>query len=158
MAASTGPDSLPSRVLAKVAGRPIAEVIAALEDLVGGRRVLVDGDERVELEPVEPADYAVDRGSAEEIYGFINEVRLEAGIDPLPWSEELAAVAASPRRRDVSGRDTSPAVSPITGRVADRVAAAGIGLAVGNREHRPRRHDQSSPRGDGRIEHHIGPG
>jgi uncharacterized membrane protein required for colicin V production len=128
VSALTGPDSLPSRVLAKVAGRPIAEVISALEDLVGGRRVLVDGDERVELEPVEPAEYALDRGSAEEIFSFINEVRLEAGMNPLPWSEELAAVAASHAEEMYRERYLS-AVSPITGRVADRVAAAGIGLA-----------------------------
>lgn len=126
--ALTGPDSLPSRVLAQVAGRPIAEVIASLEELVGGRRVLVDGDERVELEPVEPADYAIDRGSADEIYGFINEVRLEAGMNPLPWSEELAAVAAS-HAEEMYRDGYLSAVSPITGRVADRVAAAGIGLA-----------------------------
>lgn len=124
----TGPDSLPSRVLATVAGRPIAEVISALEDLVGGKRVLVDGDERVELERVEPADYALDRGSAEEVYGFINEVRLEAGIDPLPWSEELAAVAAA-HAEEMYRDGYLSGVSPITGRVADRVAAAGIGLA-----------------------------
>ena len=126
--ALTGPDSLPSRVLAKVAGRPIAEVISALEDLVGGRRVLVDGDERVELAPVEPADYALDRGSAEEVHGFLNEVRLEAGMDPLPWSEELAAVAAS-HAEEMYRDGYLSAVSPVTGRVADRVAAAGIGLA-----------------------------
>jgi uncharacterized membrane protein required for colicin V production len=126
--ALTGPESLPSMVLATVAGRPIAEVISALEDLVGGRRVLVDGDERVELEPVEPADYAIDRGSAEEIFGFINEVRLEAGMNPLPWSEELAAVAAA-HAEEMYRNGYLSAVSPVTGRAPDRVAAAGIGLA-----------------------------
>ena len=125
----TGPDSLPSRLLAVVAGRPIAEVIGALEDLVGGRRVLVDGDERVELAPVEPAEYATDRGSAEEMLIFVNEVRLEAGVDPLPWSDELAAVAESHAIEMYREGYLSP-VSPTTGRVADRVAAAGIGLAV----------------------------
>jgi uncharacterized membrane protein required for colicin V production len=129
VAALTGPDSLSSRLLARVAGRPIAEVISALEDLVGGRRVLVDGDERVELEPVEPADYALDEGSAEEIYGFINEVRLEAGMDPLPWSDELAAVAAA-HAEEMYRDGYLSGVSPITGRVADRVAAAGIALAA----------------------------
>jgi hypothetical protein len=127
--ALTGPDSLSSRLLAKVTGRPIAEVISALEDLVGGRRVLVDGDERVELQPVDPADYAIDGGSAEEVYGFINEVRLEAGMDPLPWSDELAAVAAA-HAEEMYRDGYLSAVSPITGRVADRVAAAGIGLAA----------------------------
>jgi uncharacterized membrane protein required for colicin V production len=124
----TGPESLPSMVLATVAGRPIAEVISALEDLVGGRRVLVDGDERVELEPVEPADYAIDRGSAEEVFGFINEVRLGAGMNPLPWSEELAAVAAA-HAEEMYRDGYLSAVSPVTGQAPDRVAAAGIGLA-----------------------------
>ena len=127
--AITGPDSLPSRLLALVAGRPIAEVIRALEDLVGGRRVLVDGDERVELAAVEPSEYASDRGSAEEMLTFINDVRLEAGVDPLPWSEELAAVAES-HASEMYRTGYLSALSPITGRVADRVAAAGIGFAV----------------------------
>ena len=125
----TGPDSLPSRLLTVVAGRPIAEVIGALEDLVGGRRVLVDGDERVELAAVEPSEYATDRGSAEEMLTFINDVRLEAGIDPLPWSDELAAVAES-HTIEMYRAGYLSAVSPTTGRVADRVAAAGIGFAV----------------------------
>ena len=128
VATLTAPGSVPNRILARVAGRPIAAVITALEDLVGGRRVLVDGDERVDLEPVEPADYAIDRSSAEEVYGFINEVRLGAGMDPLPWSEELAAVAMS-HAEEMYRDGYLSAVSPATGRVADRVAAAGIGLA-----------------------------
>ena len=126
--ALTGPGSLPSRVLATVAGRPIAEVISALEDLVGGRRVLVDGEERVELEAVEPADYALDRGSAQEVFSFINETRLEAGMNPLPWSEELAAVAVA-HAEEMYRDGYLSAVSPVTGRAPDRVAAAGIRLA-----------------------------
>ena len=126
--AVTGPGSLPSKVLATVAGRPIAEVISALEDLVGGRRVLVDGAERVELEAVEPADYALDRGSAQEVFGFINEARLEAGLNPLPWSEELAAVAVA-HAEEMYRNGYLSAVSPVTGRAPDRVAAAGIRLA-----------------------------
>jgi len=125
----TGPDSLPGRLLATVAGRPIAQVMAALEDMVGGRRVLVDGDERIELEPVEPADYALDPGSAEEIFGFINATRLEAGMDPLPWSDELSAVAAA-HAEEMYRDGYLSAVSPITGRVADRVAGAGFELVA----------------------------
>ena len=126
--ALTDSESLPGRFLATVAGRPIAEVISALEDLVGGRRVLVDGEERVELEAVEPADYALDRGSAQEVFGFINEERLEAGMDPLPWSEELAAVAEA-HAEEMYRNGYLSAVSPVSGRAPDRVAAAGIGLA-----------------------------
>jgi membrane protein required for colicin V production len=129
VAAVAGPGSLPSRMLERVAGRPIAGIIAALEDLVGGRRVLVDGDERVELEPVAAVDYARDQGSAEEMLRFINELRLEEGVDPLPWSNELAAVAAAHAEEMYREGYLSP-VSPLTGRVADRVAAAGVRLAA----------------------------
>jgi uncharacterized membrane protein required for colicin V production len=129
VSAITGPGSPPSRLLAKVAGRPIADVIAALEDMVGGRRILVNGDERVELAPVDPAEYARDDGSAREIYGFINDVRLGAGMDPLPWSDELAAVAAA-HGEEMYRMGYLSGLSPNTGRVADRVRAAGVGLAV----------------------------
>ena len=125
----TDPGSPPSRLLAVVAGRPIAEVIGVLEDLVGGRRVLVDGDERVQLAPVEPSEYATDRGSAGEMLTFINDVRLEAGMDPLPWSDELAAAAES-HATEMYRVGYLSAASPTTGRVGDRLAAAGIGFAT----------------------------
>jgi uncharacterized membrane protein required for colicin V production len=127
--AVTGPDSLPSRLIATVAGRPIAQVIASLEDLVGGRRVLVDGEERVELEATSPAEYALDPGSAEEVFGFINATRLEVGMDPLPFSEELAAVAAA-HGEEMYRDGYLSAVSPVSGVVGDRVVAAGIRLVA----------------------------
>ena len=129
VAAVSGADSLPSRLLATVAGRPIAEVIGVLEDMVGGRRILVGGDERVELAAVEPANYARDQEAANEVFGFVNDLRLEAGMDPLPWSDELAGVASA-HAEEMYRMGYLSGVSPTTGRAADRVAAAGMGLAA----------------------------
>jgi uncharacterized protein YkwD len=72
---------------------------------------------------------ALDSTSAEEMYGFINDLRLEAGMDPLPWSAELAAVASS-HAEEMYRMGYLSGLSPITGRVADRVASAGVGLAA----------------------------
>ncbi|MGH8927238.1 MAG: CvpA family protein [Acidimicrobiia bacterium] len=127
--AISGPDSLPGRLLASVAGRPITQVISVLEEMVGSRRVLVDGEERIELEPVEPSRYASDPGAAEEMYGFVNASRLAAGVDPLPWSDQLAAVAQLHAEEMYHQGYLSP-VSPTTGRVQDRVAAAGLSMPV----------------------------
>jgi uncharacterized membrane protein required for colicin V production len=123
----TGPATLPGRLFATVAGRPVAQVISALEGLGGGRRVLVDGEERVELEPVPASDYARDPGAEEELLELVNATRLAAGVDPLPWSAELAAAAAKHAEEMYRDGYLSP-VSPLTGRVEARVAAAGISL------------------------------
>jgi uncharacterized membrane protein required for colicin V production len=125
----TGRESLPGRVLATVAGRPVAQVIGALEELIGDRRVLVDGEERVELEPVAPAEYARDPAAAREMLQLVNATRLAAGADPLPWSADLSAVAAM-HAEEMYREGYVSAVSPSTGLVADRLAAAGLTLQV----------------------------
>lgn len=122
-----GPDSFAGRLVRELAGEPVAMVVRALEDLVGERRVVVDGDERVELEPVAETDLGVDEGAAQEMLAFINATRLEAGADPLPWSDELAAVATQ-HAMEMYRQGYLSGLSPLTGRVGDRAQTAGVTL------------------------------
>jgi uncharacterized protein YkwD len=125
--AIAGPNSIAGQAVRQVAGEPVAIVVRALEEIVGTRRVVVDGDERVELKPVAEANLSVNLDAAVELFDFINTTRLQDGADPLPWSDELATIAtqhAMEMYRDgyLSG------LSPLTGHVADRARLAGIGL------------------------------
>lgn len=126
-AAVAGPNSIAGKLVRKVAGEPVAMVVRALEELVGERRVVVDGDERVDLEPVAESDIGLDQGAALEMLEFINASRLEAGADPLPWSEELAAVATG-HALEMYRQGYLSGLSPETGRVADRARLAGVTL------------------------------
>lgn len=122
-----GPDSFAGGLVREVAGEPVAMVVRALEELAGERRVVVDGDERVDLEPTDEGDIGVDGGAAREIFEFINAARLQAGTDPLPWSEDLAALATE-HALEMYRQGYLSGLSPVTGRVTDRARGAGVGL------------------------------
>ncbi|HEY7703785.1 MAG TPA: CvpA family protein [Acidimicrobiia bacterium] len=108
---------------------PMLDSLLALESSIGTRRVVLEGDERVDLEPVEAEDLAFATEEAREIYRLINQTRLEVGVDPLSWSDGLAMVASGQAREMYSLGYVSH-LSPVTGRVTDRVAGSGIPLAV----------------------------
>jgi uncharacterized protein YkwD len=60
---------------------------------------------------------------------FINTARLEAGSDPLPWSEELAAIAVA-HAVEMYREGYLSGLSPATGRVTDRARDAGVRMSV----------------------------
>jgi hypothetical protein len=120
-----GPDSVPVQILTTVGGEKVASAVALLENLAGGRRLVVEGDERIELEPNAVEVLSPAPASAEELYVMLNRDRLAVGADPLPWSDELAAVAAA--HATEMYRDGYLAhASPMTGYVGDRIRAPGI--------------------------------
>lgn len=124
----TGPESVPVRILTSVGGEKVASAVALLENLAGGRRLVVEGDERIPLEPnaVEVLNPAP--ASAEELYVMLNRDRLAAGVDPLAWSGELAAIASA-HAAELYRDGYLAHASPVTGTVDDRLRTAGIRLA-----------------------------
>jgi hypothetical protein len=124
-----GPDSISGRMIREAAGEPVAFVVRALEELAGDRRVVVDGDERVDLEPTVEGETGPDEGAAAEMLVFINSARLAAGADPLPWSDELAEVALG-HATELYRVGYLSGLSPITGRVTERARNAGVRLSV----------------------------
>ena len=120
-----GPDSVPVQILTTVGGEKVASAVALLENLAGGRRLVVEGDERIDLEPNAVEVLSAAPASAEELYVMLNRDRLAVGADPLPWSDELAAVATA--HATEMYRDGYLAhFSPVTAYVGDRIRAAGI--------------------------------
>lgn len=108
------------------------DVLTALRDLktaLGSRRLLLQGDEKVEFGETDPSSLEVDDEAARLVFELLNETRAEEGVPPLAWSEGLAAVALGHAEEMYVAGYVSH-LSPVTGRVEDRVAAAGIRLAT----------------------------
>lgn len=93
-----GPDSLPRRVLDPLVGDEAMSALAAIERVVGGRRVVPAEGERVETRPVARDEITVEADATGFVADRVNGDRLEAGVEPLTWSDGLRAVA---RRRAI---------------------------------------------------------
>jgi uncharacterized protein YkwD len=100
-----------------------------LEPLLGERRVILEEDDRAEFAPPDPTSLEVALGEAQVLFDLINQERLEVSLSPLAWSDALAEVATAYAQEMYEGGFISH-YSPVTGRASDRVAAAGIRLAV----------------------------
>ncbi|MDF1597889.1 MAG: CvpA family protein [Acidimicrobiia bacterium] len=123
--ALTDPGFVTHRAFTVISGDDILANLLSLEDVLGERSVILDEDDRIEFDavPVEDLEDAPD--AAREIFEFVNLSRIEAGVDPLAWSDALADVAIGHARAMYANGYFSH-VSPVTGTVADRVEAAGI--------------------------------
>lgn len=121
----TDPDGLPQSVFNGLAGDGIIETVLELRHLVGTRQVVIEGDEAVEFPPADPNRLEPDPESARRIFDLVNESRIEAGVDPIAWSDALVEVGEG-HARDMYVNGYFSHVSPTTGTVADRLFAAGI--------------------------------
>lgn len=121
----TDPDGLPQELFTGLSGDRIIESMLALREVVGARRVIVEPGSVVELPPARPDDLEASSSDAREIYDMVNRARIAAGLDPLAWSNALEAVAGG-HARDMYLAGFFAHVSPSTGDVGDRLAAAGI--------------------------------
>ena len=124
-----GPDSVPGRIIATAGGARVAAAMALLEKLAGGRRVVIEGDEVIDLEAVPVEELALAPASADELYRMLNDTRLATGSDPLAWSAELAQIAEA-HALEMYRDGYLAHVSPSTGLIHDRVRAAGGRLTV----------------------------
>ena len=104
-----------------------AEVAAEMQTPVVellDRLVIIEGDDRVEILPVdEPLEGRSDL--AIELLDRLNLLRIEAGEEPLAWSAALAEIAGRHGVEMYTDGYFSH-VSPVTGSVADRLAAERI--------------------------------
>lgn len=123
--ALTDPDGVPQGLFTDIAGDRIVEALLNLQQLVGDRKVVIGPGESLEIPPADPEDLHRDREAAEEIFEKVNLARSEAGLAPLRWSDELAAVAARhAREMYVDGYFAHE--SPKTGTLGDRLHDASI--------------------------------
>lgn len=125
----TNPVGAPQAAFRHLSGDRVVEALLNLNRLVGERRVVVEGDESVALEPAEPGDLDLDSEAATGIFDLLNRARLDAGEDPLAWSAALAVVAEGHAVEMYTGGYFSHR-SPLAGTVGDRLQAAGITYVV----------------------------
>ena len=125
VATLTDPQGVPQTVFAQVSGDRVLGVLLSLDELVGDRRVILDGDERIEFEPAPAADLADNPSAATELFKLVNEARIEAGLPGLEWSPAYAGVAGDHATAMYTGGFFAHR-SASTGTVADRLAAAGV--------------------------------
>lgn len=121
----TDPDGIAQEVFTGLSGDRVVEALINLRHLVGARRVIVEGDEVVELPTAEASDLEVDPRSALEIFESVNRDRIDEGLDPLAWSPALAEVALG-HAVEMYAEGYFGHVSPATGTVGDRLEEAGI--------------------------------
>jgi hypothetical protein len=125
----TDPDGAPQQVFNRLAGDRIVEALVNLQDVVGERRVIVEGAETVEIPAADPADLERRPPEAAEVFDLLNRARVDAGLDPLAWSPALADVGEA-HAREMYLEGYFSHFSPYTGTVADRLAEAGIPYRV----------------------------
>lgn len=91
--AVAGPDSLPRRLLTPLISDRATAMLAEIERLSGGRRIVPARGETIETEKVEARRIRADTDSVSFVADRLNADRLEAGVDPLTWSDGLAEMA-----------------------------------------------------------------
>lgn len=121
----TDPEEPAQTVFQTVAGDRVLEALLNLKDLVGGKEVILEEGETLEIPAAEPEELKPDEESATEIFDLLNRARVEEGLEPLAWSSALAEVGVAYAEEMYAGGFFSHD-SPESGNVVDRVKAAGI--------------------------------
>ena len=125
----TDPAGVPQAMFAQVSGDKVLGVLLSLDDLTDGRRAIIKGEDVVAFEPVPANALTFEEDAATSLFERMNDERSDAGLTPLKWSHSLAVVAIS-HARDMYTAGFFSHRSPTTGLVSDRLAAAGVSVAV----------------------------
>jgi len=126
----TDPAGGPQRVFNRLAGDRIVEALVNLQDVMGDRRVILEGDEVVEFPEAGASELQERPTDAVEVFELLNRARVDAGLDPLAWSPALAEVGVG-HAMEMYLDGYFSHVSPATGTVGDRLQDAGITYRVG---------------------------
>lgn len=125
VSAIAAPGAVPQEAFEDVAGDEVLATLLALRESVGQRRVVLEDGESLPIPPAAPEDLSDRPEDAADIYARVNVARAGEGADPLAWSDALAEVARLHAVDMYVGGYVSH-VSPTTGTIGDRVAAADI--------------------------------
>jgi uncharacterized protein YkwD/uncharacterized membrane protein required for colicin V production len=125
----TDPSSPAQSVFQAVSGDRVLGALLNLEDLVGGKEVILQEGQTLDIPVATANQLREDADGASEVFDLLNRARVDASLDPLAWSQALADVAQSYAREMYLGGFFSHD-SPVSGTVVDRVAAAGIPYVI----------------------------
>ncbi len=123
----TDPAGVPQTVFAQVSGDRVLGVLLSLDDVIGGRSAIVEGDERVEFEAADPESLSGDAPAVLDLFESTNEERTDVGLSTLTWSQSLSDVAQF-HADEMYRKGYFAHRSPTTGTVVDRLARSGIGV------------------------------
>jgi uncharacterized membrane protein required for colicin V production len=125
----TEPGGVPQEVFAHLAGDRIVEALINLREVFGERRVIIGPGEVLAIPPATAGEIHDDPAAARRIFDLLNQARVDAGLDPLAWSDALAGVGHG-HAEEMYLDGYFAHESPQTGDVGDRLAAAGITFRV----------------------------
>lgn len=125
----TDPDGVAQGVFTGLAGDRLIETMLNLRRVVGTRRLVVDPDSIVEIGQADPSELERDHETAAEIFELVNSARIDAGLDPLAWSDALAEVGAD-HAFEMYLDGYFAHISTRTGDLGDRLTSAGITFSV----------------------------
>ena len=123
------PDGPVQITMATAIGDPVLRVLLGLRNVIGPGRVIVEGEERIDLPRAAPDQLAQETEAAELLFTELNRSRVAAGVDPLAWSVILSDVGVA-HAREMYESGYFAHHSPITGTVDDRLEQAGIPFVV----------------------------
>ena len=123
-----GEDSFAKESVSAIVGDRVLESLVNLNQLIGDSQVVVEGVESLDIPVLGGALLAAD-GDAMAVFDLLNLARVDAGVDPLAWSSSLAEVAAA-HGYEMYETGYFSHVSPVSGVVADRVAASGVPFGI----------------------------
>lgn len=125
----TDPDGFVQGLFTSLSGDRIIETMLSLREVVGARRVILEPDSIIEIPAADPADLSPSEAEAREVYDLVNRARIEAGVDPLAWSDALAEVGYG-HAVEMYLDGYFAHQSPVTGDVGHRLTDAGVVYVV----------------------------
>jgi uncharacterized membrane protein required for colicin V production len=121
----TDPAGMPQSVLAQVSGDRVLGVLLSLDDLIGSRRAIVEGDDRVDFEAADQDSLNLDPGAVLDLLDNLNEEREDAGLEPLALSDPLSFFNDT-ATTEIYTEGYFSHESPSTGMVSDRLERSGV--------------------------------
>ena len=123
--ALTDPEGAPQQVFERLSGDGMMQTVLNLREAIGARRAVVEEGDAITFPPASPDRLAPDPDSARDVFDLLNRARVEAGLDPLAWSDALAEVGAD-HAYEMYLTGVFAHRSDTTGTAADRLDAAGV--------------------------------
>ncbi len=121
----TNPELPTQEAFHALAGDRVLETVLALQRLVGNKQIILEEGEQMQIDPAEPSELADAPLAAQDIFVLLNKARVDAGEDPLAWSDALAEVGQS-HATEMYLDGYFSHVSPKTGTIGNRLAAESL--------------------------------
>ena len=121
----TNPELPTQEAFHALAGDRVLETVLALQRLVGNKQIILEEGDQMQIDPAEPSELSDAPLAAQDIFVLLTKARVDAGEDPLAWSDALAGVGQS-HATEMYLDGYFSHVSPKTGTIGNRLAAESL--------------------------------